>query len=181
MITTTSVLLLNLGILAFVLRTGLGTRPLTRRRYTLPFAIVAAVAITFLRNPPSAGNDVVLDLVIGLVGLAFGAAAGGLMQVYRDPSDGALLTKAGAAYAAIWTAVIGARILFAYGAQSWFAHPVATFSRAHSITGGAAWTAALVLGSLCMVMGRVAVTALKAERSHTPGDAGHISHAGAWS
>jgi ABC-type sugar transport system permease subunit len=178
---TTSELLLNVGILAFVLRTGLGTRPLTRRRFTLPMAIVAVVALTFLRTIPTAGNDAVLDVVLGLTGLAFGLMAGGLMRVYRNPSDGSLLTKAGAPYAAIWTAVIGGRVLFAYGAQSWIAHPVANFSRGHDITGAPAWTAALVLMSLSMVLGRVAVTALRAERNHTSGHTSHISHAGAWS
>ena len=40
---TTTVLLLNLGILAFVLGTGLGTRELNRRRFRLPLAVVAVV------------------------------------------------------------------------------------------------------------------------------------------
>jgi hypothetical protein len=178
---TTSELLLNVAILAFVLRTGLGTKPLTRRRFTLPLAVVAVVAFAFLRTIPTAGNDVVLDVVLALVGLALGFVAGGLMKVYRNRSDGSLLTKAGAAYAAIWTVVIGGRVLFAYGAQSWIAQPVAAFSRGHNITGAPAWTAALVLMALSMVLGRVVVTAIRAEWGRASGHAGHISQAGAWS
>jgi hypothetical protein len=178
---TASELLLNLGILVFVFRTGLGTRPLTRKRFTLPLVIVAVVAFTFLRTLPTAGNDVVLDVALGLAGLAFGALAGGLMAVYPDPGDGSLWTRAGGGYAAIWAAVIGGRILFAYGAQYWFVGPVTTFFRDHAITGAPAWTAALVLLSLAMVWGRVAVTAVRAERTQSSHSGGHVSHAGAWS
>ena len=90
-------------------------------------------------------------------------------------------TRAGGGYAAIWAAVIGGRILFAYEAQYWFVNPVTTFSRDHAITGARAWTAALVLLSLAMVLGRVAVTAVSAELAQSSHPGGHVSHAGAWS
>jgi hypothetical protein len=179
-IMTTGQLLLNLGILAFVLRTGLGTRPLTRRRFTLPIAIVAAVGFTFLRTVPTSGNDVSLDVVLGLAGIALGVLAGSLMAVYRDRSDGSLVTRAGAAYAAVWTAVIAGRILFAYGSNHWFAPQIVSFSRGHALTGSAAWTAAFVIMAVSMVVARVAVTAIKAERSNVPHHPADLSHVGAW-
>jgi len=49
----TTTVLLNLGILAFVLMTGLGTRELNRRRFSLPLAIVAVVGALY----PSAGQS----------------------------------------------------------------------------------------------------------------------------
>jgi hypothetical protein len=177
---TTGQLLLNFGILAFVLRTGLGTRRLTRRRFTLPIAIVAVVGLTFLRTVPTAGNDVTLDVGLGLAGIALGVLAGSLMAVYRDRSNGSIVTRAGAAYAAVWTAVIGGRILFAYGSNHWFAPQIASFSQKHAITGSGAWTAAFVIMAISMVVARVAVTAVKAERDNIPHHPGDLSHVGAW-
>lgn len=161
---TTGELLLNLGVLAFVLVSGLGTRALTRRRFRLPIVIVVAVGFIFLRTVPTSGNDVGLEVALGLVGVAFGALAGGLMAVRRDPVDGSLVTKAAALYAALWIAVIGARILFAYGSEHWFPGQIATFSREHAITGASAWTAAFVIMAIAMVATRLVVTGLKASR-----------------
>ncbi len=157
-------LLLNLGVLAFVLGSGLGTRVLTRKRFRLPIVLVVIVGFIFLRSVPTAGNDVGFDVILGLVGLAFGALAGSLMSVGKDPASGALFTKAATTYAAVWIAVIGGRILFAYGADHWYAGPIATFSRQHSITGTSAFTAAFVIMALAMVVARLAVTGLKAAR-----------------
>jgi hypothetical protein len=161
---TTGELLLNIGVLAFVLASGLGTRTLTRRRFRLPIVLVVIVGFIFLRSAPTAGNDVGFDVTFGLVGVAFGALAGCLMAVRRDPADGSLVTKAAAGYAGIWIAVIGGRILFAYGSDHWFAVQIATFSRQHAITGSSGWTAAFVIMAISMVAARVAVTGLKAAR-----------------
>ena len=120
------------------------------------------VGFIFLRSVPTAGNDVGFDVILGLVGIGFGALAGCLMAVSRDPADGSLVTKAAASYAALWIAVIGGRILFAYGSDHWFAATITTFSREHAITGTSAWTAAFVIMAISMVAGRVAVTGFKA-------------------
>ena len=167
---TTGELLLNLGVLAFVLASGLGTRPLNRRRFRLPIAIVVIIGIVFLRTVPTVGNDVGLDVILGLVGVAFGALAGCLMAVRRDPANGALVTTATAAYAALWIAVIGGRILFAYGSDHWFTGGIASFSREHAITGPSAWTAAFVIMAIAMVAARVAVTGIKAGRIAAPSE-----------
>ena len=57
---TTTVLLLNLGILAFVLKTGLGTRELNRRRFTLPLAIVAVGGARYMRSVPTSTGAIEL-------------------------------------------------------------------------------------------------------------------------
>jgi len=49
----TTTVLLNLGILAFVLMTGLGTCELDRRRFSLPLAIVAVVGARPIPAPGS--------------------------------------------------------------------------------------------------------------------------------
>jgi hypothetical protein len=167
---TTGELLLNIGVLAFVLASGLGTRALTRRRFRLPIVLVVIVGFIFLRSVPTAGNDVAFDVILGLVGVAFGALASCLMAVSRDRADGSLVTKAAAGYAALWIAVIGGRILFAYGSDHWFAAQIATFSREHAITGSSAWTAAFVIMAIAMVAARVAVTGIKAGRIAAPSE-----------
>ena len=159
----TAIYLLSLGILAFVLKTGLGTRELNRRRFTLPLAIVAVVGALYLRAIPASTGDIKLIAVIGAAGVVLGLVAGALMKV-RRADDGSLVTVAGTSYAAVWIAAIGSRLLFAYGASHWFAPAIASFSRSAGIDGSAAYTAAFVVMALAMVLTRVAVTAVRAVR-----------------
>lgn len=139
---TTTVLLLNLGILAFVLGTGLGTRELNRRRFRLSLAVVAVVGALYLRSIPTSTGDIALITVLGAAGVLLGLAAGMLMNVRRTES-GTLVTVAGSSYAAVWIATIAGRLLFAYGANDWFAPQIADFSRSLGINGSAAYTSAL--------------------------------------
>jgi hypothetical protein len=44
--------LLNLGLLAFVFWANLGTRTVTRSRFTLPLLLVLVAGVAFLRNVP---------------------------------------------------------------------------------------------------------------------------------
>jgi hypothetical protein len=154
---TTDMYLLNLGLLAFVLWANLGTRTVTARRMLLPLLLVAVAAAVFLRDVPTAGNDVDLEVAGAAAGLGLGVVAGALVRVSRG-GPGQLVMRAGAAYAALWTAVIGGRVLFAYGADHWFPTAIARFSMTHQITGGDAWTAAFILLSLAMVTARVATS-----------------------
>jgi hypothetical protein len=157
---TTSQYLLNLGLLAYILASNLGTHPVTRRRFTLPLVLVAVAAAAFLRTVPTLGHDLALELVGTGAGIALGILAGLLVRVRRE--DGRLLMSAGASYAALWVVVIGGRVLFAYGAEHWFARSIGEFSMRHQITGADAWTCAFVLMALSMVLARVAVTAARA-------------------
>lgn len=161
---TTTDLLVNLGILAFVLGTGLGTRELNRRRFRLPLIVVAVVGALYLRSIPTSTADIGLITVLGVAGVLLGLASGLLMKVRRT-ENGSLVTVAGSPYAAVWIAVIGGRLLFAYGASDWFARQIADFSRSLGIDGSAAYTSAFVIMALAMVMARVAVTAFLAVRA----------------
>jgi hypothetical protein len=158
---STSQLVLNAALLAFVLLTNLGTRRVTGRRLLLPLVLVGVAGVVFLRDVPTVGGDARLELAGALTGVALGVAAGALMPVGRD-AGGALVTRAGAGYALLWLLVIGGRVAFAYAATGWAARGVGEFSLAHQITGAAAWTAALVLMALAMVVTRVVVTAARA-------------------
>jgi len=186
---STSMLVLNLGLLAWILAANLGTRPVTLRRLLLPLVVVAGVAAGYLEDVPTLGNDVALETALAGAGVLLGVVAGLLVPVFRragaasgEPAHsaqsqqsaqsqrsgrsghGELVMRAGAAYAVLWTAVIGGRIAFAYGAEHWFARDIAQFSRDHLITGSDAWTAAFVLMALAMVVSRVAITALRITR-----------------
>ncbi len=152
---------LNLGLLVYVLATNVGTRRLTRTRLTLPVVLVALAAAVFLRDVPTRGNDTTLELVGTLAGVVLGVTAGVLVRVVPARA-GRLVTTAGAAYATLWVAVIGGRMLFAYGADHWFSRSIARFSFQHGITGADAWTATFVLMALAMVLTRVLVTAVRA-------------------
>ena len=158
---TTTDLLLNLGILAFVLVTGLGTRELNRRRFCLPLAVVALVGVLYLHSIPTSTGDIELITVLGVAGVLLGLVAGMLMKV-RRAENGSLVTVAGSSYAAVWIATIAGRLLFAYGASDWFAPQIADFSRSLGIDGSAAYTSAFVIMALAMVATRVAVTAFRA-------------------
>jgi hypothetical protein len=149
---------LNLGLLVYILGSNLGTRRLTRTRLLLPVALVAVAAWFFLRDLPTLGNDLRLELVGATAGAVLGVVASLLVRVRRHRTG--LVTQAGTAYAALWVAVIGGRTAFAYGADHWFPAAIGRFSMTHQITGADAWTAAFVLMALTMVLVRVLVTAV---------------------
>jgi hypothetical protein len=157
---TTEQLLLNAGLLLFVLATNLGTRALTTRRLLFPLVVVGVAGAIYLRDLPTSGGDGRLVLAGALSGVALGCLAGLLMRV-RDMGAGRRVTRAGWAYAALWVAVVGGRVAFAYSATGWAARAVGEFSVRHQVTGAHAWTAAFVLMALVMVTTRVAVTALR--------------------
>lgn len=159
---TTSQYLLNLALLAWIISSNLGTRALTRRRVTLPLFVVAGAGWFYLDDLPSVGNDGQLELVGLGVGVLLGVAAALTVRVHRDGER--VLATAGTAFVTIWVAVIGGRILFAYGAEHWFSRAIGQFSQAHAITGADAWTAAFVIMALAMVVSRLAVTGIRAAR-----------------
>jgi hypothetical protein len=168
---TTTEYLLNIGILALVLATNLGTRALSWRRLLVPVLLVALAGFSFLRQMPTIGHDLELELAGLTAGVLLGVLAALLVHVRRVGDR--VVTSAGAGFTALWVLVIGGRMLFAYGAQHWYGRAIGEFSRAHQITGSGAWTAAFVLMALAMVVSRVLVTATQAARlgAHLPAPA----------
>lgn len=159
---TTSQYFLNLALLAWIISSNVGTRALTRRRLTLPLFIVASAGWFYLKDLPTVGNDGQLELLGLAGGVLLGVVAALTVRVHRDGER--VLATAGAAFVTIWVAVIGGRVLFAYGAEHWFSRSIGEFSQAHLITGGDAWTAAFVIMALAMVVSRLAVTGIRAAR-----------------
>jgi hypothetical protein len=166
---TTSEYILNFVLIAYVLYSNLGTHELSRSRTLRPVLIAAGVGYGFRSDFPTAGHDVVLEVVGLLAGATLGVVSALLVRVSRT-ADHRVVTTAGAGFAALWVAAIGGRMLFAYGADHWFSSALADFSRTHQITGSSAWAGAFVLMALAMVVGRVLVTGLQAARFTAPSD-----------
>jgi hypothetical protein len=79
------------------------------------------------------------------------------------------VTRAGAAYAALWIAVIAARSCFSVGAVHWFNHPLATWMANHQVT-TAAVTDTLIIMAVAMTLARTLSLAIRANqtRRHVP-------------
>lgn len=157
---TTTQWLLNIGLLIFILATNLGTRPVTRRRLSLPVILAAVAGILLLANAPTSGNDLALDFIGAGAGVALGILAALLMPVQRT-SGGQIISTAGLPYAMLWLLVIGGRIVFAESANGWAADGIRRFSISNSITGADAWTAAFIIMALTMVAARVVTTLIR--------------------
>ena len=104
----TSQYILNLGLLAVILGGNLGTRTMTVRRLLVPVVLVAVAGYVYLRAVPTAGNDTYLEIAGATLGVLLGVAAAALVRVRRDGQR--VLATAGAAFAALWIAVVGGRI-----------------------------------------------------------------------
>ncbi len=154
---------LNIGLLAWILVANLGTRRLGRGRLLMPIAVVVAIGAVFLRDLPSAGNDLGLAAAGTAIGVLLGVTVALLVRL-RPDGQGGVTAHAGIAFASVWIAVIGGRMLFAYGATHWFPAEIGRFSMTHQITGAHAWTAAFVLMALAMVLTRTIVTAVQTAR-----------------
>lgn len=159
---TTPQWILNAALLAWVLLRNLGTRPVNRATYLVPMVVVAVAAAVYLRELPTAGNDLALEALGALAGLVLGAVAAAATRI--DEQGDRIVIRAGTAFAAVWIAVIGGRVIFAEWATSSGAGTVGAFSVRHEITGADAWTAAFVVLALAMVVGRLAGTAAVAAR-----------------
>jgi hypothetical protein len=151
--------ILNCTLLGWVLSRNLGTKPLTRSTFLVPAAVVAICAYAFLRNVPTLGHDVQLELLGAGSGAVLGLVAAALTKVRQV---GGRVVSAGVAFAVLWVVVIGGRIAFAEWATHSGARTIGEFSMRHQITGADAWTAAFVLMALAMVLSRYLATGLTA-------------------
>jgi len=154
--------LINAVFVLIVLRQA-RERALNRRSVVLPLAVVAYVAHLYVRAIPTAGNDLVLVAVLGLVGLALGVA-GGLATHVRAGENGLALARVGVVAGALLIAGIGSRVVFAFALAHGARPAIADFSQAHQI-GAAAWPVALVLMALLEVGTRIAIVQVRGRRA----------------
>ncbi len=117
----TDVLIVNLAVLFAVLEADLGRRKVSTFRILRPVFLAAGIIPLFIAHPATAGNGEILEIVLAGLGVLLGVvAAAGLMKVSFDQVSQKCVSTAGAGYAALWIVVIGARLLFTYGANHWY-------------------------------------------------------------
>ncbi|MGI8678477.1 MAG: hypothetical protein ACR2LX_07305 [Jatrophihabitans sp.] len=151
----TKVVVLNLIMLAVVLETDLGRRKITALRVARPIVTAAIIVPFFFTGVTTSGWGLTLEVVGVVVGVLLGLAAGSLLPVSFDPARRMAVSRGGAGYAALWTALTAARLLFAYGAQHWFARPLGTFLYEHQI-GANAVSDTFIFLSVTMLLTRTA-------------------------
>jgi hypothetical protein len=161
---TTSEYLLNIALVGLV---GLQIRgiKLTKAALLLPVVMTAWAASQILQTVPTAGNDLVLELVFAVAGCALGVLAGVATSVRR--AGAAAVATAGVLAAALWVFGIGARVGFSLWVQHSGAPAVRQFSLAQHITGGAAWGTGFVLMALAELCSRTCLLYVKARRTGT--------------
>jgi hypothetical protein len=154
--------LINAVLVLVVLR-QLREKRLDLTSLLLPVGLVAVAAEHFLHAIPTAGNDVALIVTGIAAGAALGTGAAYATKL-RLGGDGVALARATGVAAALWVAGMGFRIVFSYACTHGLGPSLAHFSAAHHITGGDAWTAALVLMAFAEVLSRLLVLQVRAWR-----------------
>ncbi|MFD9610696.1 hypothetical protein ACFWWS_15145 [Streptomyces sp. NPDC059083] len=158
---TTQALVINAAVLLAILEADLGPhRKIGPFRILRPILAAGAIVPLFVKNPATSGAGLSLEIAGVVAGLLGGALAASTFRVYRSPRTGRPVTRAGWAYAAVWTVIIGARAAFSYGSTHWFAAPLGGWMRENRISGDAL-TDALLLMAVAMMVTRTAVLATR--------------------
>lgn len=131
-------------------------RPLTNHALIRPLVIVGAAVATYLNGIPSAGNDLLLVGGLSLLGATIGILSG-VTVIIRRGAQGETLARAGWLSGFFWVAGMGSRFAFAIWANNGGQSALGHFSLVHQITGGQAWTAALLAMVVAEVLGRTVV------------------------
>jgi hypothetical protein len=135
-------------------------RRLTTKALVRPVIILAVAVVNYVHSIPTAGNDLVLITALALTGLLIGVASGQTVQMRRG-AHGEALARAGWLSGLFWVLGMGSRFAFLIWVNNGGAETVGRFSIQHAITGGAAWTVALLAMAAFEVGGRSLVLAAR--------------------
>jgi hypothetical protein len=160
----TEAMVVNVVVLVTVLASDLGpARKLGRMRLLRPLIAAAVIVPLFVSRPVLHGNGLAVEIAGIAAGVLGGLAAAALMRVYRSPSTGAPVSRAGWPYAIFWTVIVGARAAFSYGAAHWFTGPIVAWCIAHQVS-EAAITDGLIFMAIVMILARTGTLAVRASR-----------------
>ena len=160
----TEAMILNGVVLAIVLATDLGpARKISKMRLLRPVIAAAVIIPFFVARPATHGMALAVEIAGVAAGLLGGLAVSALMGVYRSPTTGQPLSRAGLPYALLWTAIIGARAAFSYGAVHWFSAPLVSWGIAHQVS-AAALTDGLIFMAITMVLVRTVALGVRASQ-----------------
>jgi hypothetical protein len=140
-------------------------RPLTNRAFIRPIVIVSIAVVSYFNSLPTAGNDLVLIVVLAAFGALLGLGAAQATFVRRRPEDGVVVSRAGWLAGFLWVLGMGLRFAFLVWINHSGAASLAHFSATHSITGAAAWTDALLAMAVFEVLGRSALLYVRRTRA----------------
>lgn len=177
----TEALVVNGIVLFSVLEADLGShRKIGRVRILRPLLTAAAVVPLFLDTPATHGHGLALEIAGIAIGCLLGILANRLMTVYRSPHTGRPVSAAGAGYAALWVAVVGARSAFSFGSGHWFSQSLASWMVRNQISVDAL-TDTLIMMAIAMVLTRTIAVAARAASleptSASPASASPVSAA----
>jgi hypothetical protein len=161
-----SVWIINFVVLGVVLEADLGRRKITWFRLARPIVVAGAIIVYYLTRTPVAtgGGGLAFELALAAAGIVVGVGAGLIFRVFRG-ADGFPRSQAGIGYAALWIAVIGARIGFAYATVH--SHSLQVWLGTHHITSNAL-TDALIFMAAGLLLARTAT--LNARARMLPGE-----------
>jgi hypothetical protein len=149
-----SVLIVNLAVLVAVLESDLGTRKVGAFRVVRPLLMAMGIVPLFIQHPATAGSGEAIELALAGLGVLFGIfASTRLMRVGYDDSRRRVASRAGVAYGVFWSAIIGARLLFTYGANHWYSSQLLHWMSTSGISADAL-TDGLIFMALAMTVTR---------------------------
>jgi len=165
-----SVLIINLVVLAAVLEADLGYRKITVRRLLRPVIIAAVIAAFWLKGASGSGNGLWLELAAVGAGILLGLVASALMRVSVNP-DGSAYSRAGVPYAALWVAVVAARLWFDYGSHHEFSRQLGSWLFTERVTGDVL-VDSLIFMAIAMLLTRTASLLVRSRmlRGRLPGE-----------